>query len=66
LKKRLEKNGIKIKPHWTERELLHSGIPDQKFKQIKHVIDYYEKVRFGNEPTDTNIEKEIRKTLSSI
>jgi hypothetical protein len=66
LKKRLEKNGIKIKPHWTARELLHSGIPDQKFKQVEHVIDYYEKVRFGNKPTDTNIEKEIRETLSSI
>ena len=66
MKKRLEKNGIKTKPHWTARELLHLGIPDQKFKQVEHEIDYYEKVRFGNKPTDTNIEKEIRETLSSI
>jgi protein-glutamine gamma-glutamyltransferase len=66
LQKRLEKNGIKIKPHWTARELLHSGIPDQKFKQVERVIDYYEKVRFGNKPADTNIEKEIRAVLSSI
>ena len=66
MKKHLEKNGIKIKPHWTARELLRSGIPDQKFKQVERVIDYYEKVRFGNKPTDANIEKEIRAALSSI
>jgi len=66
LKKYLEKNGIKIKSHWTAWELLHSGIPDQKFKQVERVIDYYEKVRFGNKPAYTNIEKEIRETLSSI
>jgi protein-glutamine gamma-glutamyltransferase len=66
LQKRLEKNGIKIKPNWTARELLYSGIPDQKFKQVERVIDYYEKVRFGNKPTDANIEKEIRAALSSI
>jgi hypothetical protein len=39
LKKCLEKNGIKIKPHWTAWELLHFGIPDQKLKQVEHVID---------------------------
>jgi hypothetical protein len=66
LKKRLEKNSIKIKHHWTARELLHSGIPDQKFKQVERVIYYYEKVRFVNKPTGTNIEKEIREALSSI
>jgi hypothetical protein len=66
LQKRLEKNGIPIQPHWTARELLHSGIPIQKFKQVERVIDYYEKVRFGNKPTDANIEKEIRTTLGSI
>jgi len=66
LQKRLEKNGINIKPNWTARELLHSGIPDQKFKQVERLIDYYEKVRFGNKPTDMNIEKEIRAALSSI
>lgn len=66
LQKRLAKNGIKIKPNLTARELLHSGIPDQKFKQVERVIDYYEKVRFGNKPTDANIEKEIRMTLGSI
>jgi protein-glutamine gamma-glutamyltransferase len=66
LQKRLKKNGIQIKPNWTARELLHSGIPDQKFKQVESVIDYYEKVRFGNKPTDANIEKEIRTTLGSI
>jgi hypothetical protein len=66
LQKRLEKNGIKIKPHWTARELLHSGISEQKFKQVERVIDYYEKVRFGNKPAYTNIEKEIQMTLGSI
>jgi len=45
---------------------LRSGIPDQKFKQVERVIDYYEKVRFGNKPNDTNIKKETRETLSSI
>jgi protein-glutamine gamma-glutamyltransferase len=66
LQKRLKRSGIKIKPNWTARELLHSGIPDKKFKQVERVIDYYEKVRFGNKPTDANIEKEIRAALSSI
>jgi len=66
LQKRLKKNGIPIKPNLTARELLHSGIPDQKFKQVERVIDYYEKVRFGNKPTDANIEKEVRAALSSI
>ena len=66
LQKRLEKNGIKIKPHWIAPELLHSGISEQKFKQVERVIDYYEKVLFGNKAADTNIEKEIRMTLGSI
>lgn len=66
LQKRLAKSGIKIKPHWTARELLHSGLPAEKFKRVEHAIDYYEKVRFGNAPADTDIEKEIKASLSFI
>lgn len=66
LQDRLERDGIKIKPHWTARELLNSQIPAEKFKQAEQVIDYYEKVRFGNQPGNTKIEKEIKASLNSV
>lgn len=64
--KRLEKQGIKRKPHWTARELLNSDVPDEKREQAQRVIDYYEKVRFGNVPASPDMEKELRTTLNSI
>ena len=66
LQKRLEKNGIKIKPHWTARELLNSNIPTENSHQEKQTTDYYEKVRFGYQPTNPSVEKEIKVLLISI
>jgi len=66
LQKRLEKKGVNIKPNWTARELLNSNIPTENFHQAKQTIDYYEKVRFGNQSVNPSVEKEIKVSLNSI
>ena len=66
LQKRLEKKGTRIKPHWTARELLNSQIPPDQFQQVKQITDYYEKVRFGKQLADPDIEKEIKASLNSF
>ena len=66
LQKRLEKKGVHIKPHWTAQELLNSNIPVENFNQAKQTIEYYEKVRFGNQPGNSKIEKEIKASLNSV
>ena len=66
LQSRLEQKGIRIEPHLTARELLNSGIPAEKFNQVKKVIDYYERIRFGNQSANLDIEKEIKASLSFI
>ncbi|MEK9628755.1 MAG: DUF3488 and transglutaminase-like domain-containing protein [Nitrospinota bacterium] len=65
LQKQLEREGIKISPSLTARELLKSSIPATRIKQVELIIDYYEKVRFGNRPANPQIEKEIKASLYS-
>ncbi|HIJ49491.1 MAG TPA: hypothetical protein HPP54_00260 [Nitrospinae bacterium] len=45
---------------------MNSNIPTENSHQEKQTIDYYEKVRFGNQPTNPSIEKEIKVSLISI